>query len=62
MKNIPLSADFPVRRHIAQNGIDPRPITAEFEQEFIPLFESSVADGMAIDLADLGFDLINGNS
>lgn len=59
VKNIPLSADFPVRRKIAKDGIDSKPITADFIGEFLPIFEEAVADGMAIDLADLGFELIN---
>lgn len=59
VKNIPLSADFPVRRKIANDGIKGRPITDEFIKDFLPYFENQVADSLAIDLADLGLELIN---
>ena len=59
VKNIPLSADFPVRRSIAKKGISAKPITQDFITEFLPIYEAAVADALAIDLADLGFELIN---
>ena len=56
--DIPLSADFPVRRHIAEEGIEPVPITDEFEREFQKIFERLIVDALAVDIADLGFELI----
>lgn len=56
--NIPLSADFPVRRAIAEKGIKPVPVTDYFDEEFSKIFDKTIIDALAVDIADIGFDLM----